>query len=213
MFNFLAQGFLGFIFWLNNFFQDFGLTIIFFTLILKIVLLPIEFLVFLEEEKLKRLRPKIAEALKKYKNDINKQAEILTQLYKEENYNPFFTMFIQFLPLPILFGIFFALNLLLKTPNLNLFFLGNINLAQRNIFLVLAIILLQILSLKDIPKEQRNFSLILFGLIILVLFQFPALFSLYWLTNLILTLLERKFFPKLNQALLNKISLTNGPRQ
>jgi len=212
MFNFLAQGFLGFIFWLNNFFQDFGLTIIFFTLILKIVLLPIEFLVFLEEEKLKRLRPKIAEALKKYKNDIHKQAEILTQLYKEENYNPFFTMFIQFLPLPILFGIFFALNLLLKTPNLNLFFLGNINLAQRNIFLVLAIILLQILSLKDMPKEQRNFSLILFGLIILVLFQFPALFSLYWLTNLILTLLERKFFPKLNQVLLNKISLTNGPR-
>jgi YidC/Oxa1 family membrane protein insertase len=213
MFNFLAQGFLGFIFWLNNFFQDFGLTIIFFTLILKIVLLPIEFLAFLEEEKLKKLRPKIAEVLKKYKNDINKQAEILTQLYKEENYNPFFTMFIQFLPLPILFGIFFALNLLLKTPNLNLFFLGNINLAQRNIFLVLAIILLQILSLKDIPKEQRNFSLILFGLIILVLFQFPALFSLYWLTNLILTLLERTFFPKLNQALLNKISLTNGPRQ
>jgi YidC/Oxa1 family membrane protein insertase len=213
MFNFLAQGFLGFIFWLNNFFQDFGLTIIFFTLILKIVLSPIEFLAFLEEEKLKKLRPKIAEALKKYKNDIHKQAEILTQLYKEENYNPFFTMFIQFLPLPILFGIFFALNLLLKTPNLNLFFLGNINLAQRNIFLVLAIILLQILSLKDIPKEQRNFSLILFGLIILVLFQFPALFSLYWLTNLILTLLERKFFPKLNQALLNKISLTNGPRQ
>jgi YidC/Oxa1 family membrane protein insertase len=212
MFNFLAQGFLGFIFWLNNFFQDFGLTIIFFTLILKIVLLPIEFLVFLEEEKLKKLRPKIAEALKKYKNDINKQAEILTQLYKEENYNPFFTMFIQFLPLPILFGIFFALNLLLKTPNLNLFFLGNINLAQRNIFLVLAIILLQILSLKDIPKDQRNFSLILFGLIILVLFQFPALFSLYWLTNLILTLLERKFFPKLNQVLLNKISLTNGPK-
>jgi YidC/Oxa1 family membrane protein insertase len=213
MFNFLAQGFLGFIFWLNNFFQDFGLTIIFFTLILKIVLLPIEFLAFLEEEKLKKLRPKIVEVLKKYKNDINKQAEILTQLYKEENYNPFFTMFIQFLPLPILFGIFFALNLLLKTPNLNLFFLGNINLAQRNIFLVLAIILLQILSLKDIPKEQRNFSLILFGLIILVLFQFPALFSLYWLTNLILTLLERKFFPKLNQTLLNKISLTNGPRQ
>jgi YidC/Oxa1 family membrane protein insertase len=92
MFNFLAQGFLGFIFWLNNFFQDFGLTIIFFTLILKIVLLPIEFLAFLEEEKMKRLRPKINEVLKKYKNDFQKQAEVLTQLYKEENYNPLFTM-------------------------------------------------------------------------------------------------------------------------
>jgi YidC/Oxa1 family membrane protein insertase len=204
MFNFLAQGFLGFIFWLNNFFQDFGLTIIFFTLILKIVILPIEFLAFLEEEKMKRLRPKINEVLKKYKNDFQKQAEALTQLYKEENYNPLFTMLIQFLPLPIFFGIFFALNLLLKTPNLNLFFLGNINLAQKNVFLVLAIILLQALSLRNLPKEQKNFSLILFGLIILVLFQFPALFSLYWLTNIILTLLERQFFPKFNQVLAKK---------
>jgi YidC/Oxa1 family membrane protein insertase len=213
MLNFLAQGFLGFIFWLNNFFQDFGLTIIFFTLILKIVILPIEFLAFLEEEKMKRLRPKINEVLKKYKNDFQKQAEVLTQLYKEENYNPLFTMLIQFLPFPIFFGIFFALNLLLKTPNLNLFFLGNINLAQRNVFLVLAIILLQALSLKNLPKEQKNFSLILFGLIILVLFQFPSLFSLYWLTNIILTLLERQLFPKFNQVLANRISLTNGPKQ
>ena len=213
MFNFLAQGFLGFIFWLNNFFQDFGLTIIFFTLILKIVLLPIEFLAFLEEEKMKRLRPKINETLKKYKNDFQKQAEALTQLYKEENYNPLFTILIQFLPLPIFFGIFFALNLLLKTPNLNLFFLGNINLAQKNIFLVLAIILLQVLSLRNLPKEQRNFYLIFFGLIILILFQFPAIFSLYWLTNIILTLLERQFFPKFNQVLANKVSSINDPKQ
>jgi len=212
MFNFLAQGFLGFIFWLNNLFQDFGLTIIFFTLILKIIILPIEFLAFLEEEKIKRLRPKINEVLKKYKNDFQKQAEVLTQLYKEENYNPLFTMFVQFLPLPIFFGIFFALNLLLKTPNLNLFFLGNINLTQRNIFLILAIILLQVLSLKNLPKEQRSISLILFGLIVVVLFQFPALFSLYWLTNVILTLLERQLFTKFNQVLADKIYPTNGPK-
>jgi YidC/Oxa1 family membrane protein insertase len=213
MFNFLAQGFLGFIFWINNFFQDFGLTIIFFTLILKIALLPIEFLAFLEEEKIKRLRPKINEILKEYKNDFQKQAEALTQLYKEEKYNPLFTMLVQFLPLPIFFGIFFALNLLLKTPNLNLFFLGNINLAQRNVFLVLAIILLQALSLKNLPKEQKNISLIFFGLIVIVLFQFPALFSLYWLTNIIFTLLERQIFTKFNQVLVSKISPTNGPRQ
>jgi YidC/Oxa1 family membrane protein insertase len=213
MLNFLTQGFLGFIFWLNNFFQDFGLTIIFFTLILKIALSPIEFLVFLEEEKMKRLRPKINEVLKKYKSDFQKQAEVLTQLYKEEKYNPFFALIFQFLPLPIFFGVFFALNLLLKTPNLNLLFLGNINLTQRNIFLILAIILLQALSLKNLPKEQRNISLIFFGLIVIVLFQFPALFSLYWLTNVILTLLERQFFPKFNQVLANKISLTSGPRQ
>jgi YidC/Oxa1 family membrane protein insertase len=213
MFNFLAQGFLGFIFWINNFFQDFGLTIIFFTLILKIALSPIEFLAFLEEEKIKRLRPKINEVLKKYKNDLQKQAEVLTQLYKEENYNPLFTLLIQFLPLPIFLSVFFALNLLLKNPDSHFFFLGNINLAQRNIFLILAIILLQALSLKNLPKEQRNVSLILFGLIVVVLFQFPALFSLYWLANIIFTLLERQIFTKFNQVLVSKISQSNGPKQ
>ena len=64
MFDFLSKSFLGFILWLNKFFQDFGLTVIFFTLILKMVLLPIEYLAFLEEEKMKRLRSKINEILK-----------------------------------------------------------------------------------------------------------------------------------------------------
>jgi len=204
MFKFLSESLLGFIFWLNNFINDFGLTIIFFALILKIVLLPIEFLVFLEEEKMKRLRPKINEVLKKYKNDFKKQAEVLAQLYKQENYNPFLTMLIQFLPLPIFISIFFALNLLLKSANFNPSFLGFIDLAQKNIFLILSVILLQALSLFNLPKEQRNIAFLLFGLIIFVLFQFPAIFSLYWLANIAFTLIERLAFTKINQLLANR---------
>jgi YidC/Oxa1 family membrane protein insertase len=204
MFKFLSESLLGFIFWLNNFINDFGLTIIAFTFILKIVLLPIEFLVFLEEEKMKRLRPKINEVLKKYNNDFQKQAEVLTQIYRQENYNPFLTMLIQFLPLPIFISIFFALNLLLKSTNFNPYFLGVIHLAQKNIFLISSVILLQALSLFNIPKEQRKISFIFFGLIILVLFQFPAIFSLYWLTNLALTLIERLVFTRINQLLVNR---------
>jgi len=204
MFKFLSESLLGFIFWLNNFINDFGLTIIAFTLILKIVLLPIEFLVFLEEEKMKRLRPKINEVLKKYKNDFQKQAEVLNQLYQQENHNPFLTMLIQFLPLPIFISIFFALNLLLKSTNFNPSFLGFIDLTQKNIFLILSVVLLQALSLFNLPKEQRNIAFFLFGLIILVLFQFPAIFSLYWLTNLVLNLIERLAFTKINQLLVNR---------
>ncbi|GIW67200.1 MAG: membrane protein insertase YidC [Candidatus Parcubacteria bacterium] len=204
MFKFLGQSLLGFIFWLNNFIQDFGLTIIVFTLILKVVILPIEYLVFLEGEKMKRLRPKINEVLKKYKNDFQKQAEELTKIYQQENYNPFFTIFIQFLSLPIFIIIFLALDLLLKTSGLNLSFLGLIDLTQRNIFLVLAILVLQALSLFQLPQEQRKISLFFFGLISLVLFQLPALFSLYWLTNIILAFLERPLFIKFTRSSINK---------
>ncbi len=145
MFNFLSQSLLGFIFWLNSFFHDFGLSIIFFTLILKVILSPIEFLSFLEERKVNRLRPKIIEITKKYKNDLLKQAEELTDLYKKENYNPILSMFFQLLPLPIFISIFLTLNQLLKFESKNLSFLGFIDLSKTNIFLALTVILFQFL--------------------------------------------------------------------
>lgn len=204
MFDFFVQSLLGFVLWLNNFFQDFGLTIIVFTLILKIVLSPIEFLVFIEEDKIRKIRPKISEILKNNKTDFQKQAELLNQVYKEANYNPFFTMVIQFLPLPIFLGIFFTLQSLLQSSGQNLFFLETINLAQKNTFLILSVALLQFLSLLQLPKEQRSFALLFFGFILVILFQFPAIFSLYWLVNIILTFIERLAFNRFNQFLLNR---------
>lgn len=194
MFKFLNQGLLGFIFWLNNFFNDYGITIIVFTFLLKIALAPIDFLAFLEELKLQRIRPKIQEIFKKYKNNFQKQAEVLNEVYKKENYNPLFTMFIQFLPLPLLFSVFFVLNSLVANKNLNLFFLQTIDLTQKNYYLVLAVAIFQLLMIFNLPPDQKKFGFFFFGLIIIFLAQFPALFNLYWLANLLLTFLERQFF-------------------
>ncbi len=194
MFEILNQGLLGFIFWLNNFFNDIGITIIVFTCILKIALAPIDFLAFLEELKLQRIRPKIQEVFKKYRNDFQKQVEILNEIYKKENYNPFFITFIQFLPLPILFSVFFVLNSLLANKNLDLFFLKTIDLTQKNYYLILTVILFQLLTIFNLPRDQRKAGFFFFGLIALFLTQFPALFNLYWLANLLLTFLERSIF-------------------
>jgi YidC/Oxa1 family membrane protein insertase len=193
----LNTGILGFIYWLNGFFNDFGLTIIFFTLILKLVLAPIDFFAFNEEIKLQRLRPKIKEIMKTAKNNIQKQAELLTEAYKQEKYNPFFTMAIQFLPLPILLSIFFSLNNIAKNSSLNLLFLNSIDLSQRNFFLSTAVGLVQFLTILNLPPDQRKVALFLFGLIIIILYQFPAILNLYWLVNLIITLLERLVFKKI----------------
>lgn len=200
MFEFLAKGLFGFIIWLNGFLKDFGLTVIVFSIILKLVLLPIEYYAFLEEAKIRRLKPKIDEILKKYKTNFQQQADELSKVYKEENYNPLFTLIIQILPIPIFIGTFIALNSVLKTYHNKIYFLEIIDLSQRSIFLALAVCLLQILSLYNLPKEQRKFALFLTGLIIVILFQFPALFALYWLANLVFTLLERKLFLIITRA-------------
>lgn len=193
MFEFIKQSLLGFIFWLNGFINDFGVTIIVFTLILKAILLPLEFLAFLEEEKIKRLRPKMAEIVKKYKKDVYTQAELLTELYRQEKYNPLFTFIIQFLPLPIFIAVFLIFKDILNTKT-SLLFLQTINLAEKNIYLALATILFQFLTTLTLPEDQKKIGFLFLGLIFLVLIQFPALFNLYWLTNLIITFLERNIF-------------------
>lgn len=194
MFNFLSQGFLGFIFWLNNFLNDFGFVVIIFTIILKIILSPFEFFAFLEEKKIQRIRPQINEIIKKNKNDFLKQAEELNKLYKNEKYNPFLSIFFQFLPLPIFISIFVALNQLLKIKNINLFFLGFIDLTKTNIYLALGVIVFQFLFIFNLGKEQRKFAFLFFGLMVIVLIKFPAIFNLYWLTNLILSFIQRQIF-------------------
>ncbi len=206
--NFIGQGILGFILVLNNFFNDFGLALIFFTLILKIILLPIDFLTFLEEEKLKRLRPKIKEIMEKYKKDMYKQSQALLELYTEENYNPFKTLIIQFLPLPIIFSIFIVLQGLLKT-NLELIFLNSINLKSKDIGLAFVVIILQFLFIYKLPPDQRKISFFIFGVLILALIQLPAIFSLYWITNILLTLIERYIF----NIYLVKFSTQSIPKQ
>lgn len=194
MFNFLSQSLLGFIFWLNKFFNDPGLSIIVFTFILKIILSPLEFLSFLEERKINRLKPQISEIVKKYRNDFVKQAEELTELYKKENYNPFLSMLLQFLPLPIFISIFITLKQLLKIENKNLNFLGFIDLTQTNFFLALAVIIFQLLFILNLDREQRKFAFLFFGLMIVILIQLPSIFNLYWLMNLVLTFIQRPIF-------------------
>ncbi|MER3581415.1 MAG: hypothetical protein C4347_01015, partial [Patescibacteria group bacterium] len=81
MINFLGEKFLGFIYFLNSFLNDLGLSVILFTFLLKLSLLPLDYFIFLEEIKIRRLKPEIDKITKEYKNDVIKQAEKLTELY------------------------------------------------------------------------------------------------------------------------------------
>lgn len=203
--NSLSQNLLGFILFLNSFINDFGISVIIFTLILKIILFPFEFIVFLEEIKIKKLKPKISEVFQKYRNDLVKQFEELNKLYKEENYNPFTSIFIQLIILPIFLLIFLVLNDLLKIKTENLYLLNFVDLRAPNFVIVFLIGIIQLILIFNMPKEQRNISFILFGFILFIIFKLPSLISLYWLTNLILTLIERYLiFNKINQFLIDK---------
>jgi len=196
MMGFIENNFYGFFKFLLDLTKDYGLALLIFVFILRLAMLPLSFLNFREEIKLKKIRPKIKEIMEKYKSDPLKQIEELNKVYEEFKYNPILTLFLQFLPLPILISIFFVLKKIVQEDK-KIFFLGIIDLTSKNVFLIILTILIQaIYFLMQTKGEKENLKMQIFFLLLifLIIIQFPAIFTLYWLSNLILMIIERKLF-------------------
>lgn len=112
MFNFCANIFGYLLEFLYNIVNNYGLAIILFTILIKLLLLPLS----IKQQRAMQKNAKIQEELKviqfKYKNDPEKMNQEMMQLYKQENMSPFsgcFTAIIQFV---LILSIFY----LVKSP-------------------------------------------------------------------------------------------------
>ncbi len=189
---FLTDTLSGFLHWLNLFTNNFGFSIVIFAFIIKVILFPLDLYNFLQEKKLKSIQEKTKEIFKNIKNDPQQQLEVLSSLYKDLNYHPFLYFFLQFIQIPLFLAIFFMLKNITASLTAEEFL--NIKLNQPSLILALTTIILQLIFIQQIPREQRKFSYLFLGLVALIIINFPALFNLYWLTNLLLTFLERQIF-------------------
>ncbi len=89
-----------------NMIGNYGLSIIIFTVIFRIVMLPLSISQKKSMAKMKELQPQINEINKKYKNDNQKKNEMTMQLYKENNYNPFGGCLPALIQIPIIWSLF-----------------------------------------------------------------------------------------------------------
>lgn len=89
MFNFFANIFGYLLKFLYNLVNNYGLAIILFTIIIKLILLPLS----IKQQKTTKKSAKLQEKLKviqfKYKNDQEKMNQEMMKIYKEENMSPF----------------------------------------------------------------------------------------------------------------------------
>jgi YidC/Oxa1 family membrane protein insertase len=69
--------------------RDFGVVIIVFTVLLRVILMPVYKKQIESQKKLQELQPKIKEIQQKYKNDKEKQTREVMNFYKENKTNPF----------------------------------------------------------------------------------------------------------------------------
>ena len=123
MFQFFANIFGYLLNFINNFVGNYGLAIIMFTILIKIIMLPLSIKQQRTMKKSSELQEKMKVLQFKYKNDPEKLNREMMDLYKKENMSPFsgcLSTIIQFI---LLISIFF--NLLLNMiPSYNgLFFI------------------------------------------------------------------------------------------
>ena len=152
--------------------NDFGVAVIFLTLIIRFILYPTSVKAVTSQRGLQKLQPQIQEIQKKYKTDKEKQAKEILDIYKREKINPFSGLLLALIQLPILIALYRVfweglnpkelVNLYSFVTNpgqINAIFLHLIDLSKPNMILAVLAGLTQyfqtkMLSPKNSPKAR-----------------------------------------------------------
>jgi len=150
---------------------DLGLSIVLFTIIVKLILFPLSQKSVRTQAKIKKIEPKINEIKEKYK-DKQEQAIKTMELYKEENINPFSGFLLILVQIPIIFALYFIflrggfpeihtdiLYSFVRVPGqINTVFLGLFDVTQKSLILALIAGLTQFLQAKLASPITPNSS-------------------------------------------------------
>lgn len=186
--------------------MDAGVAIIVFTIIIRLVLFPLSRQSIKTQIRMREIQPEIAALQKKH---TNKQEQTLKtmELYKQRGIRPLAGSLILFIQLPILFGLYYVfarsglptvntsiLYPIIRVPQINMMFLGLLDISKTSILVALVAALSQYVQLKFSLASQvssagdnnpaaamsRQMMYIMPVMIFILAFRFPAAISLYW---------------------------------
>jgi YidC/Oxa1 family membrane protein insertase len=200
---------------------SYGLAIILFTILLKIVLYPLTLKQMKSMYMMQKLGPKIKEIQDKYKGkDPQKMQQKIMEIYKEHNVNPLSGCLPLLIQMPILIALFQALRgFVYKDPN-HAGFLWIPNLSQiNNDFYALAILaavttFLQTRLTTNMADQTQKMMLYTMPLMIgYFATQVPAGLALYWVTFNTLGILQQYIVNKQTKDLKEAIPEGAGDRK
>lgn len=141
--------------------HDFGLAIIFLTILIKLLLSPLTSQSLKSQKSLNGFQTKIREIQEKYKDNKEEQAKAMMEFYKKEKINPFSGCLPLLIQLPILIAFYQVsqkglvakemVNLYSFVPQpgqINPYFLGILNLTHPNFVLAFLAAILQFIQTK-----------------------------------------------------------------
>ncbi|MDD5696509.1 MAG: YidC/Oxa1 family membrane protein insertase [Candidatus Pacebacteria bacterium] len=218
----LYQPILNLLIWLYGLIGNFGLAIIVLTIIVKILLNPLNRRALESQKKMMEMQPRIKEIQSKFK-DKEQQGRELLKFYQETKFNPFSGIFLLFVQLPVLWALFkvFQSGLDLEKISgliysfvslptaINPYFL-TINLAEPSILLAAITAIVQYVQTRTMTppqpesKEkkdqmekvsqmvQKQTMLFIPAFTFFVLFSLPSAIALYWSLTTVLNIIQQR---------------------
>jgi len=147
-------------------FHDFGLAIVFLTIILKILLWPLGRSAIKSQKSLQDLQPKLDELKKKYSDNKAELSRATMDLYKENKVNPFSSCLPLLIQLPFLIAVYrvfrdgvnnkldYVYGFIAKPETINLVSFGFLDLGKPNIALAVLAGLAQFWQAKMMVTKQ-----------------------------------------------------------
>lgn len=195
--------------WIHSFVPNYGVDIIIFTLLLKVVLLPFNILQTKSTVKTQMVQPKIKELQAKYKNDPKKLQQAQMELYKTEGVNPMAGCLPLLIQMPVLFAIFYVFQDYPFTGP-NAAFLWVPNLGAKDPYYILPVIsgistyvstwMLSPKGQDAGPMSSKSTNLIMSGFFLYISLNFQAGLVLYWVVSNIIQLAIQYVLNKTLQA-------------
>lgn len=187
--------------WLYKYIGDFGLAIIVLTIIIRIILYPLNRKSLKMQKAMTALQPEIKKMQEQHKNDKVKQAETMMSLYKKHKVNPLSGFLPMLIQLPILIALFKVFVDLSKNSGLiDPMFLNIIDLSHRSVILSLLAGATQFWQSKVVVIGQKSAFLYFMPLItVFIGFSLPAGLPLYWITITLFGIGEHYVYTRNNQ--------------
>lgn len=191
--HYIVYNFSRFIIWLSNNCGGYGMGIIIFTIIIRVLLLPLMFYQTKSMLKTQELAPKLKAIQKKYssrdRESMVKMQEETSKLYKEAGVNPWASMLPMIIQLPIMWALYQAIW---RTPELRHGTFLWLQLGHTDPYYILPILaalftfLSSWLSMASMPERNAMTSAMTWFMPIMVFFMalgFSSAITLYWVVS------------------------------
>lgn len=184
---------------LYDFIPNYGVVIIIFSLLVKILVFPLTKKFWASMHAMQELAPKMKEIKEKYKDNPEKMNKKIMNLYKENKVNPLGGCFPMLLQMPVFYALFIILRTTIELRGAP-FMLWIQDLSVMDPYMVLpglmslTMLVQQRAQMKD-PK-QRPMAIIMPIMFFFLFRNFPAGLTLYWTLFNVLSILQTELIHK-----------------